>query len=79
MTLAEKVNLTTGVGELMGPCVGNTGSVPRFGIPVCLIFSTNCEAGTLRHVTRTRLPWLLQKIYTDLLATVSARWGSRCS
>lgn len=37
MTLAEKVNLTTGVGELMGPCVGNTGSMPRFGIPsLCL-------------------------------------------
>lgn len=37
MTLAEKVNLTTGVGELMGPCVGNTGSALRFGIPrLCL-------------------------------------------
>lgn len=37
MTLAEKVNLTTGTGELMGPCVGNTGSAMRFGIPnLCL-------------------------------------------
>lgn len=37
MTLAEKVNLTTGTGELMGPCVGNTGSAQRFGIPsLCL-------------------------------------------
>jgi len=37
MTLAEKVNLTTGTGLLMGPCVGNTGSAPRFGIPnLCL-------------------------------------------
>jgi hypothetical protein len=37
MTLAEKVNLTTGTGELMGPCVGNTGSAERFGIPnLCL-------------------------------------------
>ncbi|CZR54356.1 probable beta-glucosidase 1 precursor [Phialocephala subalpina] len=37
MTLAEKVNLTTGTGELMGPCVGQTGSAPRFGIPnLCL-------------------------------------------
>ncbi len=37
MTLAEKVNLTTGSGFLMGPCVGNTGSAPRFGIPnLCL-------------------------------------------
>jgi beta-glucosidase len=37
MTLAEKVNLTTGTGLLMGPCVGNTGSVMRFGIPnLCL-------------------------------------------
>lgn len=37
MTLAEKVNLTTGTGELMGPCVGNTGSALRFGIPnLCL-------------------------------------------
>ncbi|WEW58704.1 beta-glucosidase [Emydomyces testavorans] len=37
MTLAEKVNLTTGAGYLMGPCVGQTGSAPRFGIPrLCL-------------------------------------------
>nr|ATQ35956.1 beta-glucosidase [Talaromyces piceae] len=37
MTLAEKVNLTSGTGYLMGPCVGNTGSVLRFGIPnLCL-------------------------------------------
>jgi beta-glucosidase len=37
MTLAEKVNLTTGTGYVMGPCVGNTGSAPRFGIPnLCL-------------------------------------------
>ncbi|KAI1092471.1 glycoside hydrolase family 3 protein [Rostrohypoxylon terebratum] len=33
MTLAEKVNITAGTG----PCVGNTGSVPRLGIPnLCL-------------------------------------------
>lgn len=37
MTLAEKVNLTTGTGYSMGPCVGQTGSAPRFGIPnLCL-------------------------------------------
>lgn len=37
MTLAEKVNLTTGTGFFMGPCVGQTGSAPRFGIPnLCL-------------------------------------------
>ena len=37
MTLAEKVNLTTGTGYLMGACVGNTGSALRFGIPsLCL-------------------------------------------
>ncbi|KAI9048909.1 hypothetical protein LZ554_006760 [Drepanopeziza brunnea f. sp. 'monogermtubi'] len=37
MTLAEKVNLTTGTGLLMGRCIGNTGSAPRFGIPsLCL-------------------------------------------
>ncbi|PGH31768.1 beta-glucosidase [[Emmonsia] crescens] len=37
MTLAEKVNLTTGTGFSMGPCVGQTGSAPRFGIPrLCL-------------------------------------------
>ncbi|KAJ5773338.1 hypothetical protein N7457_008234 [Penicillium paradoxum] len=37
MTLAEKVNLTTGTGFFMGPCVGQTGSVPRMGIPnLCL-------------------------------------------
>lgn len=37
MTLAEKVNLTTGIGELMGRCIGNTGSALRFGIPsLCL-------------------------------------------
>lgn len=31
LTLLEKVNLTTGVGWEGGPCVGNTGSVPRIG------------------------------------------------
>ncbi|KAI1410099.1 glycoside hydrolase family 3 protein [Hypoxylon sp. FL1857] len=31
LTLAEKINLTTGVGWEGGPCVGNTGSVPRLG------------------------------------------------
>lgn len=37
MTLAEKVNLTTGTGFYMGPCVGQTGSALRFGIPnLCL-------------------------------------------
>lgn len=37
MTLAEKVNLTSGTGYLMGPCVGQTGSALRFGIPrLCL-------------------------------------------
>lgn len=30
MTLAEKVNMTSGV---QGPCQANAGSVPRLGIP----------------------------------------------
>lgn len=33
LTLLEKVNLTTGVGWEGGPCVGNTGSIPRLGFP----------------------------------------------
>lgn len=37
MELVEKVNLTTGTGWGSGPCVGNTGSVPRFEInSICL-------------------------------------------
>jgi len=37
MTLAEKINMTTGTGLYMGPCVGYTGSALRFGIPsLCL-------------------------------------------
>lgn len=37
MSITEKVNLTTGTGWASGPCVGNTGSVPRLGIPsLCL-------------------------------------------
>ncbi|KAI0977504.1 glycoside hydrolase family 3 protein [Xylaria arbuscula] len=37
MTVAEKVNITAGTGLYMGPCVGNTGSVPRLGFPnLCL-------------------------------------------
>lgn len=37
MTILEKVNLTTGTGWGSGPCVGNTGSVPRLNIPsLCL-------------------------------------------
>jgi beta-glucosidase-like glycosyl hydrolase len=31
------VNITTGTGWAMGPCVGNTGPVPRLGFPsLCL-------------------------------------------
>ncbi|KAI5780794.1 beta-glucosidase-related glycosidase [Geopyxis carbonaria] len=33
MTLAEKVNITTGIGWQMGRCVGNTGPVTRLGFP----------------------------------------------
>ncbi|ANB13095.1 hypothetical protein AWJ20_1374 [Sugiyamaella lignohabitans] len=29
LTLAEKVNITSGIGWMMGPCLGNTGDVPR--------------------------------------------------
>lgn len=37
LTLLEKVNLTTGVGWEGGPCVGNTGSIPRLNFPgICL-------------------------------------------
>jgi beta-glucosidase len=37
LTLAEKTNLTAGTGLYMGRCVGNTGSIPRLGIPqLCL-------------------------------------------
>jgi beta-glucosidase len=37
MTVVEKVNITTGVGWMMGLCVGNTGPVPRLGFPsLCL-------------------------------------------
>ncbi|GAM89617.1 hypothetical protein ANO11243_076560 [Dothideomycetidae sp. 11243] len=37
MSLVEKVNITTGTGWMMGPCVGNTGSVPRLNFPaLCL-------------------------------------------
>ncbi|KAI1122690.1 glycoside hydrolase family 3 protein [Nemania abortiva] len=32
LTLAEKVNLTTGIGWESGQCVGETGSVPRLGL-----------------------------------------------
>ncbi|ORY79998.1 beta-1,4-glucosidase [Protomyces lactucae-debilis] len=37
LTLVEKVNITTGTGWTQGPCVGQTGSVPRLGFPgLCL-------------------------------------------
>lgn len=37
MLTVEKVNLTTGSGWGSGPCIGNTGLVPRLGIPsLCL-------------------------------------------
>lgn len=42
MDITEKVNLTTGTGWGSGPCVGNTGSVPRLGIPsLCLHDGSN--------------------------------------
>ncbi|KID79743.1 uncharacterized protein G6M90_00g016490 [Metarhizium brunneum] len=37
MTLAEKVNLTTGTGWMSDNCVGNSGAVPRLGLrALCL-------------------------------------------
>lgn len=37
MSLVEKVNITTGTGWMMGPCVGNTGSAHGVGFPsLCL-------------------------------------------
>lgn len=37
MSLTEKVNITTGTGWRMGPCVGNTGSAEAAGFPgLCL-------------------------------------------
>lgn len=37
MSLAEKINITTGTGWQMGPCVGNTGSADSVGFPgLCL-------------------------------------------
>lgn len=37
LTLLEKVNLTTGVGWQVEPCVGNTGSIPRLNFHgICL-------------------------------------------
>ncbi len=32
MSITEKVNITTGTGWGLGPCIGNTGGVPRLGI-----------------------------------------------
>ncbi|ODV68956.1 hypothetical protein HYPBUDRAFT_160771 [Hyphopichia burtonii NRRL Y-1933] len=42
MSIPEKVNLTTGTGWGSGPCIGNTGSVPRLGISnLCLQDGSN--------------------------------------
>lgn len=42
LTLAEKTNISAGTGFLMGPCVGNTGSIPRLGFPnLCLADSAH--------------------------------------
>lgn len=37
LTLLEKINLTTGVGFQGGPCIGNTGTIPRLNFTgLCL-------------------------------------------
>ncbi|KAJ7908199.1 glycoside hydrolase superfamily [Mycena leptocephala] len=42
LTLEEKVNITTGV-DLLGPCLGNTGEIPRIGWKgLCLQDSRSC-------------------------------------
>jgi hypothetical protein len=57
MTLAEKVNLTTGTGQQMGPCVGNSGSALRFGIPnLCLQDSALGVAVTDSRMISANLP-----------------------
>jgi hypothetical protein len=51
MTLAEKVNLTTGTGMSMGPCVGNTGSALRFGIPSLCLQDSALGIGSTDNIT----------------------------
>ncbi|KAL5334479.1 putative beta-glucosidase F [Aspergillus crustosus] len=51
MTLAEKVNLTTGTGIFMGPCAGHTGSVDRFGIPSLCVHDSPLGVRNTDHNT----------------------------
>jgi len=51
MTLAEKVNLTTGTGIFMGPCSGQTGSAPRFGIPNLCFQDSALGVASTDHIT----------------------------
>lgn len=77
MTLAEKVNLTTGSGELMGPCVGNTGSAPRFGIPnLCLQDSALGVADT-DSMFLTQIAFFLCEMLTSVQTTQHSLPASR--
>lgn len=51
MTLAEKVNLTTGTGLYMGRCTGNTGSALRFGIPSLCLQDSALGVGRTDNIT----------------------------
>lgn len=51
MTLAEKVNLTTGTGVFMGPCSGQTGSALRFGIPNLCFQDSALGVASTDHIT----------------------------
>ncbi|KAK1754518.1 glycoside hydrolase superfamily [Echria macrotheca] len=51
MTLAEKTNITGGVGMYMGPCVGNTGSALRLGFPQLCLQDSALGVASTDHAT----------------------------
>lgn len=69
MTLAEKVNITTGVGWMMGRCVGNTGTVERLGFPsLCAnVCYSNSPSYCTDHCHRMGL-WVFGLTTTILLS-----------
>lgn len=53
MTLAEKVNVTTGTGWMMGMCVGNTGPAVQAGFPALCLQDGPLGLRWADHITAT--------------------------
>jgi hypothetical protein len=71
LTLAEKVNLTSGVGWEGDSCVGNTGGVPRLGFAGFCMQDSPLGVRDSKHSLKRRGALNSENNINDLLQPIS--------